>query len=91
MDISFTNHPSDKNHTKWIRDIAYNNKVTLVETKEILLGYLLVRWRIVFEIVEREIPKIEAFFAKKLKDSYEWIYILSRIDKRRNYHVYYSM
>lgn len=71
MDILFANHPSDKNHAEWIRDIAYNNKITLVEIKEILFGYLLIRQRIAFETVEREIPKFEAFFAEKLKDSYE--------------------
>jgi len=70
MDILFANHPSDRQHAEYIRQIAEENKITLIEIKEIILGYLLVRRKIAFKTVEREIPKFEAFFAESLEDDY---------------------
>lgn len=70
MDILFANHTSDIQHAEYIRQIAEENKITHIEIKEIILSYLLVRRKIAFKTVEREIPKFEAFFTESLEDDY---------------------
>lgn len=70
-DNIFAGHQFDEDQAKDFRKLAYDNKITLYEMKEIALGYLYLKKGCHIDHIEKQMNKIDKFFAKKLKERYD--------------------
>ena len=61
----FAGHPSDEERAKELRELAFKNKITLHEIRELALGYLYGR-RYLGDHIKEQVDKVDKMFGKKL-------------------------
>lgn len=61
----FAGHPSDKERAKEFRKLAFDKGITLIEIREITLGYLYKK-NYIAEHIKEQIDKVTIYFAKKI-------------------------
>lgn len=62
----FAGHPSDEQSAKELRKLAFDNKIKLIEIREIALGYLFGKGYVGPHIKE-QIEKVDKLFGKKIQ------------------------